>query len=85
MPCANLWLFDMVQTEYRIVVISDSPPNPSSMHEVESALVDAAKDEILTTFVNIDGPEFDGKFYQMMGSCNWLARSNKAHSVGIKV
>jgi hypothetical protein len=55
------------------------------MAELESALNSAAQDNITTTFLNIDGPNFDGRFHQMVSrvrgvrTLRWWRRNTGAH------
>jgi hypothetical protein len=71
--------------ELRIVLVTDAPPDPSVIQEVESALSDATKDDVLTTVVSIDGPEPEGKYHAMqsrirgMRTLRWFRQNVHAH------
>jgi len=54
--------------EYRVIVIHDDQPNPDTMADLEASLNAASQDGVSTTFVSIDGVDYEGKFHAMLGA-----------------
>lgn len=75
-----------VRTELRIVFITDQPPDPSRMEDAEAALINAAKEDILTTVVSIDGPAPESQYYATqsrvrgMKTLRWFRKTVTTHA-----
>lgn len=52
--------------QFRIVMITDGQPDPSTLKKLEESIQNASKDNIGVTILSIDGPDFEGEFLRIL-------------------